>query len=181
MKKYFGTLVIVLVGGCTSPQQFDEAWITSERSEKVRTAVQIIEACPSWIALDPGDYAAKQKILNSLRSLNAFDRYTLRRAIDQFRENTRIYDVDAMAKLFLLNRYLFAVPEWVQRENAVHFGGWTGIPNDNGRVNELWPLQLAENGQWELVVGRSLGYMGAAFDATGEFDYFLRIYGRRRR
>jgi hypothetical protein len=144
-------------------------------------AQKLIESCPTWTGTGQNDTQRKAAIMRHLQDLRQFNLPTLREGLRRFveeREITRTYDLDAMCKLFLLNRYVFDVPQWVPREQSVAFGAWMGIPEEDSRINVLWPLAVNGAGHLELA-GRNIGYLGADFRALDEFDYFAKQYGPR--
>jgi len=113
----------------------------------------------------------------SLDALSRYDTPSLREAFAEYLSES----TDQMAheqQLFLANRYLFNVPEWVNEERSLGFGGWLGIPREDKRVNLLWPLHRDSSGRLQLL-GRSIGYLGPPFLAIDEFDYLEKEYGRR--
>jgi hypothetical protein len=115
----------------------------------------------------------------SLEALSRYDTPTIRAAFAQFSSESRDGHADD-EKLFLANRYLFNVPEWVSAERALGFGGWFGIPQSEKGVNLLWPLHREPSGRLRLV-GRQIGYLGPPFAAMDELDYLEKEYGRRPR
>jgi len=80
-------------------------------------------------------------------------------------------------QLFLANRYLFNVPEWVNEERSLGFGGWLGIPRETSVLiysghytRQLWSSPAS---------GQKHRLSRPPFLAIDEFDYLEKEYGRR--
>ena len=101
----------------------------------------------------------------------------IRRFIEACRTTKEGFNVSAMSKLFVLNRYVFNVPEFTPL-NQQRFGSFLGVPVLEGRVNELWPWQIDPAGELQLT-GFFRGYAGESFVALEEAEAFQRLYGRR--
>jgi hypothetical protein len=88
-------------------------------------------------------------------------------------------DVETASKLYVLLRFYFAVPEYVERSEYRAFGGGWGVPEDDkGRLGTLWPLAV-ENNELQLTSQFRL-FKGAAYRALDEFDHFNKNYGPRK-
>ena len=146
------------------------------RRDSVSDVVSALESCPAWS--DPK--ASGDAILATLGELSGLSTSVLRAGIERFVTRYRSrndYDVNNMAKLFVLNRFVFAVPE-KEIYGGPFFGGWQGVPHDQQQMNPMWPLAFAKNGKLQLV-GKYSGYSGHPYLAVQEFDHFLVKYGRR--
>lgn len=175
----FGSLILVVVSLLAEDAG---ASITSEAKQQSTTGetpsqvVRILESCPAWSSAN----ANKREIIASLQRLSTNQTSVLRSGIEQFVakcQSENAYDVGNMSKLFVLNRFVFSVPER-DRYDGPFFGGWEGIPHDQKEMRILWPLSHAKDGQLQLT-GTFAGYSGHLYLAVQEFDYFLKKYGRR--
>ena len=136
-----------------------------------------MELCPQWNHIEPGDdRKAQMDLFECLDKLNEFDSPTLRCAIKQFLLSHE--NIDGWSKLFIVNRYVCDVPEWVPLAQGSSFSGFMGFPIEDGRVGLLWPLGKSASGRIVLI-GHTAGYLGPSFLAVDEFDAFLKSYGRR--
>jgi hypothetical protein len=171
--KIFGLLLLCLQAGCTT---------TDTRSQAVNEALKLIESCPYWNQLAATDLTGAREIIHTLEKLNNYSSTVLRLAIVKFQESHFAINgrktFDDWTKLFLINRYIFNVPEWENSERARTYGGFFPIPRENGKVNVMWPLAINRSGEVELI-GQSVGYLGDRFLAVEEFDFFLQEHGRR--
>jgi hypothetical protein len=98
--------------------------------------------------------------------------------VETAKEQNR-YDTAAMSRIYVLNRYVFAVPRR-RPLGSRRFGSFMGIPHDERSVDEWWPLARDARGRWKLT-GRFEGYAGEDYQALEEFDYFRREFGPRKK
>ena len=136
---------------------------------------------PAWTNFDPNDRGAAQDIIRGLNELAHEEIPVLRKAVSEFvlaHRKANTYSVAQMSRIFLLNRYIFAVPSESNRNEVHLFGGWIGVPHDEQKTNCLWPFALANKGDLELI-GKYRGYNGEQFQALEEFDDFAERFGRR--
>jgi hypothetical protein len=164
-------LVTVRVGASESNQV---AQISEDAPEGV---VRILDSCPAW-----SDSSAKtEDILSHLAQVSARESSVIRAGMERFvarHISQKTYDIASMSKLFVLNRFLFAVPEKV-KVAAPFFGGFEGVPYNQSVMNVMWPLSFSDGGHIRLS-GRYSGYSGDNYLAVQEFDFFLKKYGRRK-
>ena len=114
-----------------------------------------------------------------LRKISACDIGDIRAAVEQYVDtNTKSgsQNLGNLSKVFLLNRYLFNVPQLVSIDSPL-FGAWRN-PIQDGQLDLLWPFSLKPDGQLELS-GMFSGYTGEAYRPMEEFDYFFKKYGLR--
>lgn len=149
---------------------------SSTTSANIAEVLQLINGCPEWTEIEQGDTQKPRQIMRMLKGLSRFDTKTLRGAISQKIETN--YQFEDFAKLYLINRFIFAVPEWVEATNYVTFAGWFGIPKEEGKIDLLYPFEQTSDGGLKLV-GRHIGYLGPPYPALMEFDYLSKKYGRR--
>ncbi len=138
---------------------------------------------PAWADVLAGDTGALASTEAAVRCIGGGDSDSvlsgIRRFIDERRETDDGFNVSAMSKLFVLNRYLFDVPEFVPL-NQPGFGAFVGVPVHEGLVNELWPWEVDSLGELRLT-GFFRGYCGETFLALEEADAFRSRYGPRNR
>jgi hypothetical protein len=172
---YLAALALLGVMGCSSSK------IWTRKGESVAAAINELERCPVWRGHEGTNITRKAAVLSSLSDLAQFDVAILRMAIARYVAHLKVsgaYDVDAMTKLFLLNRYILCVPKSITREEAGTFGGWVGIPRSGEYINALWPFEI--DGRDTLDLGSfNVGYLGDQYLAVDEFDHFYRNYGLR--
>jgi hypothetical protein len=147
----------------------------------VRRAVELIESMPAWSDVPADDLFSRRKIIDVLKELAMYDLDILRKAIRRYisrRKREDSYDVSTMSRLYLLNRYIFNVPNKVPL-GLRRFAAFFGMPYDSQWINELWPLSTDEKGEMVLT-GEFRGYFGEVYLALEEFDHFRERYGLRR-
>jgi hypothetical protein len=146
----------------------------------INKVVKAIETCPAWRSAS--DDLSRKKLLVCLEGISKNDLNVIRMAMERyiaFKRKRNSYDVDSMSRLYLLNRYIFDVPEKAEFSRST-FGGWMGVPHSSQEINLLWPLSFDRNGKLALT-GRFAGYMGDDYLALEEFDHFKETYGQRPR
>jgi len=155
---------------------------TSESSKaSADTVAREIERCPPWSELREGDDATRQQIMKCLEQTANYDLVIIRQAMEKYvsiKRSEKAFDVSAMSRLYVLNRYVFDVPEKASFERST-FGGWMGVPHDSSSINLLWPFTVDERGKLTLT-GQFSGYSGDDYLALQEFDYFKEKYRVRK-
>lgn len=154
----------------------------SSDTSTIDTVAREIDRCPAWSELRKGDDATRQQIMNCLERLANYDPAVIRQAMEKYisiKRSQKAFDVSAMSRLYVLNRYLFKVPEKANFERST-FGGWMGVPHDSQSINLLWPFTVDEKGKLTLT-GQFSGYVGDDYLALQEFNYFNEKYGVRRK
>jgi hypothetical protein len=148
-------------------------------NREVEVIASQILSCPAWDEIEKG-YIKKveSKITKCLALVSEHDITILRKALvilfSQYPQDTSLW-----SRVFLLNRYLFRVPEKSPIDGNL-FGGWAGVPIENGLVNRLWPFSYDGQNNLQLV-GEFEGYFGNSYRGVDEFDYFQRKFGPRRK
>jgi hypothetical protein len=141
----------------------------------------LIDETPPWSEVTAGDQAGLRAIEDRLRPIKEYSVEEvvegLRRFVERRRASANGYDVPAMSKLYVLNRYLFDVPPRVPAGRP-RFGGFTGVPTYAGAIDELWPWQTSANGEIRLT-GAFRGFVGEAYQAVEEARAFQAEYGVR--
>ncbi|MDX2033499.1 MAG: hypothetical protein SF339_22675 [Blastocatellia bacterium] len=135
-----------------------------------------IASCPAWDRIESENVAVRKKIEKCLEAISRNDIVLIRQAIALLFEKNPL-DSALWSRVFLLNRYLFAVPEKSPIDGSL-FGGWAGVIVENGRVNRLWPFSIDAQNKITLI-GDFEGYYGDAYKGLEEFDYFRKKYGLR--
>jgi hypothetical protein len=124
---------------------------------EVIEAVKIMSDCPIRTQLtDVGRQASeRQKIIACLGKLARYRTSVLRAAEVEYTKDSTARgaysQLDDLGVLFLLNRYIFNVPDASPRSEARFFGGWEGVPVTENEVNLLWPWQSASLATWSSV------------------------------
>lgn len=149
--------------------------------EKEYSDIDIISSqilsCPPWDEIEKG-YIKKveSKILKDLSIIAENDIDKIRQALvylfKKYPRNTALW-----SRVFLLNRYIFLVPEQSPVDDKL-FGGWVGTPVKNDMVNRLWPFSYDSQGKL-MLVGEFEGYLGPPYLGLYEFDYFRKKYSLR--
>lgn len=175
----------------------------TEATKDIAEIRRLLEAMPDWPPFvfipNRASREKEEKIVRSIEdTMRRIARYpsgSIRAAMKELHQKytlgtrgTRGLDVDA--KLFLLNKYLFDLPETVRRDSR-HFAyfltGWAGMPmtgdpntpKDSDKAFVRWPWRAGRDGQWHLT-GRTTIYMGPPYRPLRMFDYFRREFGRRK-
>ncbi len=193
--------VVAMIGGCrcgadradeASALSADEASVRSadeKIDEKVGEVVRILTDMPDWSALGVSDeYAVERRqIEEAVRRIAAYDLDTIRAAEQLYRSSPPMW-LGGAAKLFVLNKFIFSLPQTVRRASPHFrlFGGWMGgpisgdpyDPRDTDEMDMRWPWEADASGEWRLV-GRFSGFMGPTSDSLGEFDYYRQHFGKR--
>jgi hypothetical protein len=138
----------------------------------------LIRSCPNWAEVEPGDRLRKDQILASLQNISNYDWRLIRKTIVKLISD-HPSDTSLWSRFFLLNRYIFDVPEKSEHNNQL-FGGLAGVPMENGMINWLWPFSYDVNGNIQLI-GKFEGYLGSHYQAVQEFDFFRDTFGVKKR
>ena len=149
----------------------------STNNRKVEAITRQINACPAWSELRQGDKKNKEEILKCLRRISKNETPIIRKSITQV-NNEHLRDVAFDSRLFLINRYIFNTSMTTFERKL--FGGWAGVPLENGKIDWLWPFALNQQGKLQLI-GEFDGYYGETYAVIKEFDYFLEKFGRRKK
>jgi hypothetical protein len=171
---------------------FPESWVSSKSLETLvgvdqrnrasaDTVAREIELCPPWSELRQEDNATRQQILICLEKIANYDLEVIQLGMEKYvstRRSQKAFDVSAMSRLYVLNRYVFNVPAKASLDRPT-FGGWMGVPHDSQSINLLWPLTVDENGKLTLT-GKFGGYSGDDYLALQEFNYFKEKYSVRK-
>jgi hypothetical protein len=149
-------------------------------NEKVRDVVALLDAMPAWATGDPIKPETCTAIKSKCEAIRVrFSHSIIRDAIVHVLQAADFKtETQTASKVFVLNRFLFEVPNDADAATIRYFGGWAGVPIKNGRVDMLWPWCQGTNG---LELENSFkGYFGEGYDGVGEFDYFKTHYDARK-
>jgi hypothetical protein len=130
---------------------------------------RIIREIPPWA---PARRASLDEIEQRLEPLREIPLSAIRQGMEVYIAHSlskERYDVEEMSRVFLVNRYVLAIPERIPATQNRAFGGWI-MPSDES-VTSIWPFPMWE-GRLQLT-GQFRGYFGAPYDALGEFDHFI--------
>jgi hypothetical protein len=151
--------------------------------------VEKLEACPAWSETYPGGATypdngkARKQIVKLLEEIRQYPLDVVRAGIKQYvskkQESATGYDVAEMSRLYLLNKYIFVIPEKVPFGLARFFGGWSGIPHGSEGTELLWPFSKNPDGTLSLT-GDFGGYNGPKYAAIDAFDYYREVFGKRK-
>jgi hypothetical protein len=152
-----------------------------QREREIDEIVFTLEKSPLWTRLEKNTDEEKS-LLNALEKISQYKVEIIREAAIKYLKNNskNLYEVIGVeSRVFVLNRYLFKVPENAPFDNGT-FGGWGGVPVRNKEINWLWPLAYRPDGQL-YIEGKYKGYSGHPYQAIEEFDYFYKTYGLRKK
>jgi hypothetical protein len=148
-----------------------------DKKERVNRIIDLVNRCPDWTTIGD-DEQRRHQLMTTLDDVSKNDIDDLRSVMAHYQRCPEDNEA-AVSTLFLLNRYLFAVPE-IAPISSPCFGGWLGVPHDSTHVNLLWPFSFDTNGH--LVLSASYrGYNGRPYRALDEFNYFQKAFGLRKR
>ncbi|MGC4043614.1 MAG: hypothetical protein QM758_07390 [Armatimonas sp.] len=160
-------------------------------NKNVLEIVHIIERCPSWADAAfhiRRDDAKKKQILNNLLAISKYPITDIEKAIIEYIKkkdlpgggNLSNYSVSEMAKIFILNRYLFNVPETIPMKKHNNFLGFYGMPYNDQTIGLMWPLGFDKKGDL-IILDAACFYNGPRYMGIEEFRYFKSLYGLRKR
>jgi hypothetical protein len=150
-------------------------------SNEVKELVEQISSMPAWSDFSSDNDEDRRQVIDILQTIARAPAERIRQAMEAYIEQTARaeagYDVSAMSRLYILNRFVFNVPDKAELGRP-RFGSFFGIPSEGNTVNELWPLSKGVDGRLVLD-GDFGGYFGESYLAVQEFDHFNNEYGRR--
>ena len=179
MKRTFQTIFVATIIAAVVLTLLSIPALASDST--VNSVVKMIGACPAWSDLRASDILSRKASLACLERISHNDPDVIRKSMERYISNKRrrnAYDVSSMSRLYVLNRYVFNVPEKAKFDRPT-FGGWMGVPHNSEEINLLWPLSYDQEGKLALT-GQFGGYLGDDYLAIQELDYFRSIYGARR-
>jgi hypothetical protein len=171
--------LLSLVPAMAEKAEVDEA--------EVLSVVDMIERLPVWTTASEHDRSLDGAILKAMAKLDAIDTNTIDAAIRLFwgrycmptskGTNIRAWN-DGKAKIYLLNRYLFDVPEWV-KGSVIDWGGEFMPPYSESGIPMLWPLKRSTDGRLEIAHYIPTEYVGGSYDGVRDWIFIKEHYPRR--
>lgn len=170
------------------------AFIGCKKSDDVcpmeaKEIVEKLETCPAWSEIYPSsemypdNAKARKQIVKLLEEIRQYPLDIVRTGIAEYvskKQNSATgYNVAEMSRLYLLNKYIFAIPEKVPFGLLRFLGGWLGTPYDSEGRDVLWPFSKSSDGTL-LLTGDFGGYKGPKYAAIDAFDYYHRVFGKRK-
>src|SRR5690348_14361681 len=81
------------------------------RESAAARALSDLKRCPAWFSTKPDDAEGRARILTCLERLSKCETPVLREAVRRYVAQEREFGPDAWSKVYVLNRYIFNVPE----------------------------------------------------------------------
>lgn len=151
---------------------------------KSRIARMIAEI-PAWTTATTESLPIIEEHLAALRGVPLAE---VRAGIAEYQNaaiGSRAYDLDAMSRPFLVNRYVLDIPrrgipsDVRDTAGARAFGSW--LRPDAAEDSALWPFEQDRLSDDVRLRHTFFGYAGAPFDALREFDAYVYCGPRRHR
>lgn len=185
----FFCICLALMVGCSSCSRYPATRSNSQHGTMspvpseatIDEIVNMLIACPAWSVMAEDDITTREEMMNTMEEVSKTDLDILYKALVEYESRLKKlnrYDISAMSRLFVLNRYIFAVPEKLPQDQVRGFGGFV-VPVDDNGVNTMWPLAVGSDGNLVLV-GFFLGYWGPPYQAVAEFEYLREEFGIRK-
>ena len=179
-------VVLLLLGLAASSAravgQLQGSDVDPSREQRLRWASVVLASFPPvWEGNTDEAGAAKirREALNRLARLDPSD---LREVVKRYcacEANVEGPDDCELSRIYALNRFVFAVPEWCPVGSALY--GAIVRPVVGAMRRELWPFNVRSDGELEML-GGELGFStGPPYKALAEFDQFKAMYGVRKR
>lgn len=152
------------------------------QSPQQEIVINQLKACPVW-GEARGRQRTGQLVMESIRKIARHPPDALREAIEDYCRVSGINgepdlydepDTHRWRKVYILNRYLFDVPE-KGKGCPPYFGSFIGEASWPGM---MWPLAFDKSGMIALQYSLS-SYAGPPYRGVEEFDHFLKVYGLR--
>lgn len=157
----------------------------AQEADQLASLWKELETAPAWAAMSRTEVGSKgAKLIEVIRKFSKVKESDVREFVERFvsvHSDSKVAGarVDAWSKIYVLNRFYFAVPPEEKESEIKIFGGWSGMPRKGDLVSILWPLEMEPGGDLRLT-GWMGGYFGPNYRALEEFDFFSKKYGRRR-
>ncbi|HMV83057.1 MAG TPA: hypothetical protein PLD20_07485 [Blastocatellia bacterium] len=160
----------------------DQVRQSQEINEQTLQIVELINSSPSWWDSYPNyvfSDAKLQELQACLKQIAKHDTQIIRDAVKAYysqHSSQGSYNADEKGKLFLLNRYVFNVPNKSVNDIPSEVG-WFYYGEEN--TDLLWPLsEVDKEGNIKLGLRHAV-YTGQRYYPLEEFDFFNRRFGRR--
>ena len=119
--------------------------------------VQIIKKVPAWENITNDEFGYQRRTLTiaatkAATTISRFPDALIEKAMKVFRAGAHLPlgERFTFGRLFILNRFLFNVPEYVKYNpfslQPISYGGWAGVPGNDKYFNQLWPLGYDASG-----------------------------------
>lgn len=128
----------------------------------------VFSGCPPWTSLQCAGPSDERALLRAVARCSSLPLGQLREEVASFADVHK-QDLSELSKIYVLNRYVFAVPDNVPQSKVRFFGGWSGVPRSRDGYNLRWPLSVTASGEFSIP-GRGGGYGGPPYAALTEFD-----------
>jgi hypothetical protein len=162
------------------PRQSTVTEFSTEQTA-VAEVVRLFQEMPVWILVAREDEEQINRIMAILEKIRAYPLDTIRLAMQDFEKHSQTTGDDD--KLYLVNKYLFDLPEKFPREEARFFRGYVidifSLDKPSESVNLMWPFSWGPDGMPRLT-GFPVLLLGPPYDALGAFDYYREKFGPRR-
>jgi len=190
-------MVLVLIGASipltgfaqTNREEMLKEWQTLSQDGREEAIIRELDRCPCWIGFNEDETEIRSGILRICENLEVFDTPTLKAAISRFWQTecdykSNDYQINR-AKIYLLNRVLFEVPQRVPTESlpfdeGIALGGYYRVVTP-GWVDIGWPFGVDRYGALVFIgwanafsAGSHSGYSGLK-----DFDYLQKNFKRR--
>ena len=155
-------------------------------NDRAKEMIDLVKKMPEW-PFSPGipdaedqarAEAEAREVENVAATIAQHELDDIRAAMKQLALR---HDAKIDAKLFILNQYLFDIPEKVKYgsiEDRLTRHSYFGLP-PSVMTSKIWPWEL-ENGQVRFgTKGLGYMYMGPPYEAVETFDQFRKHFGRR--
>ena len=138
------------------------------------TISKMINSSPAW-TLTCGDEEGRA-LIQVAKSISEYSKPEIRDGIEEFIsviQNRNDY-VDQASKVYLVLRAIYDLPESIPIEQVKSYGGWVrhSTTSESTDFDLQYPLRYNPENQSLTFIGQFDGYLGAEYDALGEFDYF---------
>jgi hypothetical protein len=157
--------------------------VVDPHAQRVGKIASLLWNCPSWCYED--DEYAKDFILRRLFAVSCYDEKEIRDGVVLFLDDVEHvpYTIggEERAKVALLNRLIFAVPESMSLAEYLKGIGNTRlltIPGGDRSVPAVSPLAKRADGSIGISINMRNQPDDPFFTVLAEFDYFSKRYGR---
>lgn len=153
---------------------------TPDRQDvSAREIVRLLKEMPSWFeSID--DPSASGRVLRTMQVIASYSLDEIRAAITLFvaqeSDPTRGPNMDNGARLLILNKYLFEIPDAPATSRPM-MHGWL-LATTTQPVTTAWPLYRAPDGELKLHVPPG-AFSGPPYHPLDEFDSYRAQYPRR--
>jgi len=160
------------------PAEADPAPLEPGGEIAIEEIASKLRECPDWSYAR--DDRTRQRILELLDGIRKYPLDRIRQAVQ------KIISEDPLGnqqdKLFLLNAYLFDLPERLPPKAKYYDGGYFTLEKlekpQPQSIDAMWPLSYGPEGEVRLT-GKAFASSGPPYPALEAFDYYRKTYGPR--